>query len=161
MIWQRDSDYDENSEYEAPEEPRRRSFLSAFLVVVLVVAGVASAFAWRVYLGNPFFALESSPAARADSKVIGGDVFQAFQQKIAAQLQSNAQELATQRAEVNRLSEQIAAMSAKIDALQSAVSMARAAMPAALPVPPKPKPKPSARTSTGGAPLPPPVELTR
>lgn len=162
MAWQRDSDHYEETDYEVDEvePPRRRRFM---LVIFLVAAltGIVSAIAWRTYGGSayPSFAFGSSPTAPAESKMVGLDEFHSFQEQVGGQLETNAKALAAQQAEVKRLSDQMAAVSAKIDALQSAISAARADMPAA-PRPKKPKPKPSPRISTGGAPIPPPVELT-
>jgi hypothetical protein len=155
---QHDSDYVEETDFEeVPPEPRRRVFRTIFVVVVMAVMGSASAFAWRAYGAYPSFAvLRSSPAALAEPKMVGIDEFHAFQQQTAERLQSNAQNLAALQADVKRLSDQLAAVSAQVDALHSAISSA----PAAAPTPPKkPKPKPPARISTGGAPLP-PVEPT-
>jgi uncharacterized coiled-coil protein SlyX len=160
VTWQRDNDYDEETDYEVDEvEPPRRRRLMLVIFLVAALTGIVSAFAWRTYGGSayPSFAFGSSPTAPAEPKMVGLDEFHAFQQQVGGQLQVNAETLAAQQAEVKRLSEQMAALSAKIDALQSAITSARADMPA--PARAK-KPKPSPSISTGGAPLPPPVELT-
>jgi hypothetical protein len=162
VSWQRDSDFEEETDYEVPEEPRRRVFLPIFLVIALVMTGTVSAIAWRAYGGQffpPFAFGGGSDAPAAEPKAVGLDEFRAFQQQVAGQLQSNAQGLAAQQAELKRLSDQTAAVSAKMDALQSAISSARAAMPAPAPLK-KSSPKPPARVSTGGAPLPLPAEPT-
>jgi uncharacterized coiled-coil protein SlyX len=154
---QHNSDYVEETDFEVPLEPRRTVFRTIFWVVVMAVMGSASAFAWRAYGAHPSFAfLGSSPAAPAEPKIVGIDEFHAFQQQTAERLQSNAQDLGALQAEVKRLSDQLAAVSAQVGALQSAISSA----PAAAPTPPKkPKPRPPTGISTGGAPLP-PVEPT-
>jgi uncharacterized coiled-coil protein SlyX len=153
---QHDSDYVDETDFEIPSGPRRTIFRTIFLVVVVAAMGTASAFAWRAYGAYPSVAfLGSSPAAPAEPKMVGIDEFHAFQQQTVERLQSNAQELGALQAEVKRLSEQLAAVSAQVDAVRSAISSA----PAAPPTPPKkPKPKPLAGISTGGAPL--PVEST-
>jgi uncharacterized coiled-coil protein SlyX len=160
MAYQLDSDDD----CEVPDESGGKRWILVFVTVAgLAMIGVASAFAWRVYGGSPYptFALGSSSAT--EPKMDGFDEFRAFQQQVLGQIQSNAQLLAAQQVESKRLSDQIALLSAKIDAIQSSISSARAAVPAAtLRQPKKPaKPTPSARISTGGAPLPPPTQLTR
>jgi len=164
MTWQYD---DNDSDYEPAEEPKdkRRAAFVVASALVLAIIGSGSAFAWRAYGGSPYpsFALGSSSAVSTEPKTVGLDEFRAFQQQIAGQMQSNAQVLAAQQAEVKRLSDQMAAVSTKMDAIQSSIASARAAIPATTPPTPKKaaKPKPSARISTGGAPLPPPIQLTR
>ena len=167
MAWQYDNNDDD---YAPPEEPKAKRGLP-FIVIgacVLAIIGSGSAFAWRAYGGSSYFsfALGSSPASTTEPKTVGLDDFRAFQQQIAGQLQSNAQILAAQQAEVKRLSDQMAAVSAKMDAIQSSIAFARAAIPATAPPrspqPKKPaKPNPSPRISIGGAPLPAPIQLTR
>ena len=161
MAWVHETnDFDHESPPEEPEVKRRIASV-VVSVFVLAIIGSASAFAWRAYGGTPypFFTLGSSSATAP--KTVGLDEFQAFQQQIAGQTQSNAQALTVQQAELKRLSDQMAAVSGRIDAIQSSIASARAALPA-----PSPKPtkavaaKPKARISTGGAPLPPPVQLT-
>ena len=167
MTWQYDNNDDD---YETPVEPEGKRGAS-FVVVsacVLAIIGSASAFAWRAYGGStyPAFALGSGSAGTPEPKTVGLDEFRSFQQQIAGQLQSNGQLLAEQQIEVKRLSDQMAAVSAKMDAIQSSIASARAAIPTtAPPTSPQPKkpakPQPSPRISTGGAPLPPPIQLTR
>jgi uncharacterized coiled-coil protein SlyX len=161
MTWLHDnSDFDQ----EPPEEPEDERRIAPLVVgaFVLAIIGSASAFAWRTYGGTPYpsFSLGSSSASSAP-KTVGLDEFQAFQQQIAGQTQSNAQALAAQQAELKRLSDQMAAVSGKIDAIQSSIASARAALPAAPPKPTKAAAaKPKTPISTGGTPLPPPVQLT-
>lgn len=161
MTWQ----YDNNDiDYEPPEELEARRRVPFVIVALgLAIIGSASAFAWRAYGGSPYpsFAFGSSAAATAEPKMVGLDEFQAFQKQIVGQVQSNAQVLAAQQAEVKRLSDQMAVVSGKLDAIQSSIASARATLPTASPpAPNKPaKPKRSARISTGGAPLP-PMQLT-
>jgi len=154
--------HDNDTDYQPAEEPEGQRWVSTFVgALVLAMTGVGSALAWHAYGGSPYpgFALVS-PAA-SESRPVGLDEFHAFQQQSAAQMQSTAQALAAQQAEIKRLSDQVAAVSAKIDAIQSSIASARAAIPAAKPTPPKKpsQPKPAARISTGGAPLPPPMQL--
>jgi uncharacterized coiled-coil protein SlyX len=94
-------------------------------------------------------------------KSVGLKDFQAFQQQITGTLQSTAQLVAAQQAEIKRLSDQVAALGATIDTLQRPAASAQAAAPAPPPAPAAPRKKPAApkqppAISVGGAPLPPP-----
>jgi hypothetical protein len=154
-----------NRDFEDPAEKQastKRRLGTAAAVSGLVIFGVISAFGWRAYAGSsyPSWSLGNSAANTRAPETVGIDEFHAYQQQVKVQLQSNAQALAAEQAEVKRLSDQGVALSGKIDALSSAISSARAAMPAAPPPQPKSKTKPSARISTGGAPLPPPIQIT-
>jgi uncharacterized coiled-coil protein SlyX len=131
----------------------------------LALLGVATAVLWRVYGGGiatlPSFASVAAPSAAPPDpadKPVGLKEFQALQQQIAGSLQSSAQVVAAQQAEIKRLSDQVSALSAKIDALQPAAASAQAAAPAPPPPPPAARKRPAARPtpgiSTGGAPLP-------
>jgi uncharacterized coiled-coil protein SlyX len=150
--------------------PARRRWVPIAVVAGLALLGSASAWAWYVW-GDRLPALpsftSSGPApgaapAEVPDRTVGLKDFQAFQQQIAATMQSTAQLVAAQQAEIKRLSDQVAALSAKIDALQPPAASAQAAAP----VPPPPPPPPAARKrpaapkqppgiSVGGAPLPP------
>jgi len=161
MTWPHD---DNDFDQESPEEPEGERRIASIVVsaFVLAVIGSASAFAWRAYGGTPYpFFSQGSGFASSVPKTVGFDEFQTFQQQIAGQIQSNAQALAAQQAELKRLSEQMAVVSGKMDAIQSSIASARAALPAAPPKPTKAAAaKPKAHISTGGTPLPPPVQLT-
>jgi uncharacterized coiled-coil protein SlyX len=151
-----------DDQYREAPEPRR--WAVAAIVAGLVIVGVASAVLWRVYGDGlpalPSFASVTAPAAppaEVPDKTVGLRDFQAFQQQIAGTMQSTAQLLAAQQAEIRRLSDQMSALTAKIDALQRPAASAQAALPppAAPPVKKKPAaPKPPPAISTGGAPLP-------
>jgi uncharacterized coiled-coil protein SlyX len=158
---------DEIEELHQPA-PARRRWVPVAVVAGLALLGSASAWAWYVW-GDGLPALpsftSSGPApgaapAEVPDKTVGLKDFQAFQQQIGATMQSTAQLVAAQQAEIKRLSDQVAALSAKIDTLQPPAASAQAA-----PVPP-PSPSPAARKrpaapkqppgiSVGGAPLPP------
>jgi hypothetical protein len=161
VTWQTDRS---DIEYE-PEEPEARRKAPLVLVAIgLAVLGSASAFGWRAYSGSPYLSSAvATSSAGTEAKTVGLAEFQAFQQQIAGQIQANAQNFAAQQADVKRLSDQLALVSGKLDAIQSSIASARAALPAATPPaakkPAKPKP-PAERISTGGAPLPPPTQLT-
>jgi uncharacterized coiled-coil protein SlyX len=167
-----DEDYDDPVD-EPEEKPKGRALVR--LVVTLMLAGVGSgsALLWRSY-GLALPAIPSSTAVAAAAapvaeKPLGVADLQALQQQVAGSMQSTEKLLAAQQAEIKRLSDQLAALSGKLDLLQRPVTSAQAALP-----PPAPKPvaptlrrKPAAQQppagaiSTGGAPLPPPVPLTR
>ena len=161
-------DPDDRLQDDAPERPR---WVWVAGVAGLAMAGIVSALLWRSYGdGLPSFpsfasvtAPAATPAAQAPDKPVGSKDFQAFQQQIAASLQSTAQLVAAQQAEIKRMSDQVIALSAKIDTLQRPPASAQAAIPAPPPAPaatvrkkPAAAPKPAPAISVGGAPLPPP-----
>jgi hypothetical protein len=144
---------------------RQRSGVSDVLMSIglLAVIAVACAFVWFNYGG--LFQASSSVAqpvadARGEERVALKD-FQTFRSQTADSLQSMAQDIATQKAELNGLSDQVLALTAKIDALQSVASPGppQKIVPSRQPVvaaKEKPKsPKPTGPLSVGGAPLPP------
>lgn len=149
------------------------------VVAVLVVLGAGAAFGWLNYGDRlaelPFFnGAPGSTASIAAADSVSAADFAAFQQQTSASLQAATQLLATQQAELKRLSDQIAGLTARIDGLQGAMTPAAAApaQPAtttlAAPVPeaaaaaprptaPRKRPAPSrpaGAISIGGAPLP-------
>ena len=149
-------------DYEPEQEPEpepglelleRRRSRTIVVVSALVLIGVASALVWLAYGDN----LQPGSTALPDKPVTLND-FQAFQQQITAQMQTAMQLLESQRAEIKRLSDQTAALAAKIDAFGQSALAARAAIPPAAPAAPKSTkktaPKPTPGISTGGAPLP-------
>jgi hypothetical protein len=77
-------------------------------------------------------------------------------------MQSNAQLLASQQAELKRLADQVTVLTAKVDLLERPAASAQASLPAPAPPPPAPvaprkrpaAPKQPAAISVGGAPLP-------
>jgi uncharacterized coiled-coil protein SlyX len=152
-----------SAEYEPDEEPEGKRWVGNVVgAIVLAIIGSGSAFAWHANGGTAYSIFAPGVPAGAEPKVVGLDEFRAFQQQVIGQMQSNAQALAAQQAEVKRLSDQVAAVSAKIDAIQSSMLSARAAVPAAAPIPlkkPSP-PKPAPHAATGAAPAPPPIQLT-
>jgi hypothetical protein len=106
----------------------------------------------------------SSPAPLAAQPVALSDL-QALQQQVAGAAQSTERLLAAQQAEIRRLSDQVIALSGRLDQLQPPPALAQTAVPAQAPAP-APKPvapakrkrpgasQPSGAISTGGAPLP-------
>ncbi len=143
--------------------PQRRRWVPIAVVAGLALFGAASALLWHAW-GNglsafPSFTSATAPApVEVPDKTVGLKELQAFQQQVAATMQSTAQLVAAQQAEIKRLSDQVSALTAKIDALQAPAASAQAAAPAP-PPPPAARKRPTAAKlppgiSTGGAPLP-------
>lgn len=148
-----------------------RSRKGVVLAVVLVVVAAAAVFGWLSLsdrLADSFPAKSTGPAESVGDSVAATE-FAAFQAQTAASLQSATQLLASQQAELKRLSEQMAGLTARIDALQSQLATpapsaapapaAAASPPAAAPRAPtaprkRPAPAPTGGISVGGAPLP-------
>jgi uncharacterized coiled-coil protein SlyX len=151
-----------------PPVPERRRWVPIAVVAGLALLGSGSAWAWYTW-GDGLPALPSftssvaapGAAPAVPDKTVGLKDFQAFQQQIAATLQSTGQLVAAQQAEIKRLSDQVAALAGKIDAQQRAAS-AQAVPPAPPPSPPPAaaarkraaSPKEPPAISVGGAPLP-------
>ena len=167
---------DDDSYETGDEEPKSGVLRPILVFIVLAATGVASGFLWRAYGRDvSVFSLVASVTGSASStaeKPVRQSDFEALRQQVAA-MQSTAGQLAAQQAEIKRLSDQVSALSGKLDLLQRPVTSAQAAIPlpashAVRPVPRK-KPdltkqaavKPSGAVSTGGAPLAPPLQLSR
>ena len=162
-----DNARDETEDLHRPAPGRRRLWVPiAATAAGLALFGSASALLWNVWGGDlpalPSFTAGASPGAtpaEIPDKPVGLKDFQAFQQQVTATVQSTAQLVAAQQAEIKRLSDQVAALAAKIDAQQRPAASAQAAEPAPPPPPPQaPRKKPAAAKlppgiSTGGAPL--------
>jgi hypothetical protein len=168
VTYRADEDFDDTPD----EKPRGRVLVRTVVALMLAGAGSGSALLWRAYgIGLPALASSASIATAAApvvDKPLGLGDLQAFQQQIAGSIQSTEKLLMAQQAEIKRLAEQLSALSGKLDLQQRSVTSAQAALPppAPKPVAPAPRKKPAApqptgTISTGGAPLPPPVPLTR
>jgi hypothetical protein len=133
--------------YEEDEDEPRRGLLSWILIVALLAGtGSGSAMLWRTFGGGPILTSLTStstaittaerPSARADLDVL--------RQEITGSVQSTQQLLAAQQAEIKRLTEQVSALSGKLELLQRPITSAQAAIPAPAPkaVVPAPKKKP-------------------
>jgi uncharacterized coiled-coil protein SlyX len=160
----------DNGDYEPPEEPKRERLFSIAIVVTLVIVGVASAFLWRAYGNNlaalPSFASANGPsdssaaqAASAAEKGVGLQAFQAFQLQLAGQTQETTRLLASQQTEIKRLSDQVAVLSGKIDALQRPATPTPVQKQITPPERKKPASTPTARSATSASPPPPPLKL--
>jgi uncharacterized coiled-coil protein SlyX len=168
VTYRDDEDFDDTPD----EKPKGRALVRIVIAVMLAGAGSGSALLWRSY-GVALPAMASSTAVATASapvvdKPLGLADLQSLQQQVAGSMQSTEKLLAAQQAEIKRLSEQLSALSGKLDLLQPPVTSAQAALPAPAPKPVAPAPRkkpappqPAAAISTGGAPLPPPVSLTR
>ena len=150
-----DDDYD----YAPSAQPRSRVLFWIIVIIVLAGTGVGSAFLWQAY-GNGLSVFRTgtaTPEPTAPDKPVGLADFQAFQQQIVGSMQSTEQVLAAQEAEIKRLSDEVAALSAKLDLVQHPVAPAEALAPGPVAPPSRKKPaapKPVGAISTGGAPLP-------
>ena len=152
-------------DYEVPPAPARRRWVAPVVVVCLALVGAGSALAWHSWGGGwpSWPALPVGTAPADTEKPVALKDFQALQQQTAAAAQSTAQQLAAQQAEIKRLSDQVAALTARIDTLQNTAASAQAAAPAPAPSPAPPPPAARKRAaapkqqpaiSVGGAPLP-------
>ena len=153
-----------------PVLQQRRSRAPRVLISVAALAIIAgaSAYLWLNY--DSLFQAVSSIAHPAATPVVDSGEetvtlkdFQSFQRQTADSLQSVAQDIATQKTDLQSLSDQVSALAAKIDALQSAAAPApqQTAVPARSPViaaarKKPPAPKTTGPISVGGAPLPAP-----
>ena len=160
-----------------PKLLKRKSRFPRILLIVAMFATMAAAL---TYVGlnpeNPIRAAFSrTPSAvgetDAEDKVTRQDL-QSLQQKLTDLMQSRTQELAAQRDDLKRLSDQVAALAAKVEAWQSAASPAPAQTaapvqtaatalaavsrpsPATAPLSKRTAAKPAGPISVGGHPLP-------
>jgi uncharacterized coiled-coil protein SlyX len=165
-----DEDYDDAPD-DPVEKPKGRALVHIVVAVMLAGAGSGSALLWRAY-GTPSFTTAAPTATPVADKPAGRPLgladLQALQQQVAGSVQSTEKLLTAQQAEIKRLSDQLSVLSAKLDLLQRPVTSAQAALPPPAPKPVTPAlrkkpaaPQPAGAISTGGAPLPPPVPLTR
>jgi hypothetical protein len=153
---------------------RRRSPIVPIAVVVFAVIASGAAYLWLSYgdqvRSGVFAAPPAGPVIASGEESVSRADFETFKRQAAESLQSTIEGLDAQKADLNRLADQVAALSAKFDALQGAMSSIPAhapIAPTATPVvPPRPAavaqrrkppaPKPTGPISVGGAPLPPP-----
>lgn len=143
---------------------RRRSRAPRVLLIGAALAVIAaSAYGWLNF-GRLVQPAESAPSpvaaavARNTEETVALKGFQSFQQQTAQSLQSMDQGIAAQKADLTRLSDQLSALAARVDALQTA---AAPAPPPAAPARPAataprkrlPVARPAGPISVGGAPL--------
>jgi hypothetical protein len=150
---------------------QRRSRLFPIAVIVFAVCATACAYLWVNHSAQirtaVFFAKPqtSDPTAASGEPSVSRTDFDSFERQTADSLRSTAENLEAQEADLKTLSDQVADLAAKIDALRNAVATAPVLSPTAQAVvPPRPAttvqrkqpqaPKPASRASVGGAPLP-------
>ena len=154
---------------------RRRSRIVPIALILCAVGGSACAYLWVNFgdqVRTAVFGIPpstgSTVAAGAEQPVSRAD-FEAFERPTLDTLHSITARLDAQQADLRRLADQVAALSAKVETAQAATSalpVQTAVAPVAAPVPPRPPtvaqrrkpaapPTPSGPISTGGAPLPP------
>ena len=145
-------------------------------VIVFAIIASASAYLWVNYgdlvrstrFGTP---TATAPGAASGDATVSRADFDAFERQTADLLRSASENLEAQKADLKKLSDQVAALVAKVDALQSGPATPPAPTPvrnsiAAQPIVPPPAaipqrrkppaPKPAGSISVGGAPLPAP-----
>jgi hypothetical protein len=156
---------------------QRRRGSPRVLLYVCILAAVAgtSGYLWLNYdsLAKLAFAERSAPAPVVESSDTGltEKDFETLKRQTAESLQTAIEDMDGQKAELKRLSDQVSALSAKVDALQSTTpatgslsgelrpgpqQQAASARPPAVAARKKPPaPKTTGPISVGGAPLPP------
>jgi hypothetical protein len=155
---------------------RRRSPIVPIAVFVFAIIASACAYLWVNYgdqLRTAVFATPpvTAPGAASGEQPVSRVDFDTFERQTADSLRSVAENLEAQKADLKKLSDQLADLVAKVGALQSAPATAptppqiRNSIPAQPVVPPRPAaiaqrrkppaPKPTGLISVGGAPLPP------
>ena len=137
-----EADFDEEYEEEAP---RSRVWVSALTCIVLAATGSGAAFAYRGYGGDLVaFSAAPKPAAPSSQTAVAAISAQdallksvaEAQQRAAAIAQGNQQLLQAQAAEIKRLSDTVAQLATRVDAMglrnaQAAVPPHEAKKPAA------------------------------
>jgi hypothetical protein len=157
---------------------RRRSSRVLLYVCLLAAIGGTSGYLWLNYdsLAKLAFAERSSAAPEVDRSYTGVSQkdFEAFRREMADSLRSTIEDMDAQKADLKKLSDQVTALAAKIDALQSSapatgsLSAPAELRPGAQPVTADrspvvaarkkpPAPKTIGPISVGGARLPPPA----
>jgi hypothetical protein len=164
-------------DYQVRQALQRRRRSPRVLLYACILAAVAgtSGYLWLNCdsLAKLAFAERSPAAPVLDSSERGVTQkdFEALKRQLAESLQSTIEDIDAQKAELKRLSDQVTALTAKVDALQSASQTAgslsgelrpgpqQPVVPARPPViaarKKPPAPKTNGQISVGGAPLPP------
>lgn len=139
--------------------PPRRNWI--FRVIVAVVGLVILAGAAGFVLFNYGHLFDPAPAAQLPISVnveeaVSPDDFKAFQQDVATKLEAVQQAAADQQADLKRLADQVSAMAARLESLQTPPAAPPARPPVvAMTKRPAAAKKPASTISVGGAPLPP------
>jgi len=137
---------DDLYEVDEEEEPRRGLLSWILIVALLVGTGSGSALIWRTFGGGPILtSLTSTTTVLATTeRPSGRGDLDALRQEITGSVQSTQQLLAAQQAEIKRLTEQVSALTGKLELLQRPVTSAQAEIPVPAPkaVVPAPKKRP-------------------
>jgi uncharacterized coiled-coil protein SlyX len=159
---------------------RRRSPIFPVAVVVFAIAASGLAYAWVNYGDQVRAAMVPASVGTAPGTASGAESrrsadFEAFKSQTVDYLRSINDTLDAQKAELQKLSDQVSALVAKVDSFQRAPVAAQSPAPPPPPIrnstpaqpitPPKPSPtvrnwkpptaEPNGPISVGGAPLPP------
>jgi hypothetical protein len=148
------------------QQPTLQRRSKRFSRVLVIVASLVLITAAGIYIGlnsrlvQAAYSSATPDAAPVVDETVTRKDFQSFQKETADLLQSAAQGIEAEKADVKILSEQVAALTAKMDALERAAAAVPAqAAVAAQPVPVAPRKKtalikPAGPISVGGVPLP-------
>ena len=155
---------------------RRRSRIVPIALVVFAVGASACAYLWVNYGDQVRTAMFAIPPATGSTVAASGEQpvsradFDSFERQTADSVHSATQNLESQKADLEKLSGQVADLVAKVDALRNAVATIPASpqIQNSISVPPVSQPRPAAIAqrkkpqapkagpiSVGGAPLPP------
>jgi len=105
------------------ERPRRSALLPCSLVAIAAIS-LASGCYFLFSYGRPVGPIPTKmvPAARIADSGVTREEFQASQQKTAAQLGAMGHDIAASKADIKKLSDQVSAVAAKVDALRDAAA---------------------------------------
>jgi hypothetical protein len=149
--------------------PRRSRVSGVVTFLALVVIAAALAFLWFNYgdlvRSALFPGMSAAPTVASGQEPVTQKDIESLKQQTTETLQAMTNDLDAQKEALRRLSDQLSAVMAKVDALQSPAAPAQTSAIPAQPVVPArpavaaaprkpPAPKPSGRISVGGAPLP-------
>lgn len=160
----------DDADYESPQEPKPSRLFWIIMIPLLAIVGVVLAFLWHAYGNNlsalPFSASENGsstvPSGSVAEKYVGLNAFQAFQLQLAGQMQGTTQLLTSQQTEIKRLSDQVTALSEKIDEVQRLTTPAPVSKQIAPPVRKKPTSTAAVGNPNGAsAHIAPPLQLAR
>jgi hypothetical protein len=161
---------------------RRRSRVTPIALIVFAVGASACAYLWVNYGDQVRTAVFAIPPATGSTVAASGERpvsradFDSFERLTTGSIQSATENLEAQKADLEKLSGQVADLVAKVDALRNAVATAPAPPPIrnSISAPPVGQPRPAATAqhkpqappkagpiSVGGAPLPPAPLLAR
>jgi hypothetical protein len=176
--WQRAAVTDElDHQVRVALQRRRRSRIVPIALIVFAISAVGCAYLWVTYGDQLRTAVFATPPATGSAVAASGEQpvsradFDSFERQTAGSFQSAVESLEAQKADLKKLSDQVADLAAKVDALRNVAAPTPASassqnsispqQPVASPrsaVAPRKKPqgpKSPGPISVGGAPLPP------